>query len=343
MDEYKDLMENLQKDENALLAKGIKYAEANAKSVKDIYTRTADQWGYLTSSTFNAAIGSGNGTTSIVTTIQNECAKIIDAYNNAQHSTGGTTGTGGSSGTSTSGSGSSLSTTTQKTTGALGGRDQEYANSLDKIVEANSLRSILAKYAGSSINKPVRKVKKGEKFSSALNKKLSNYGYVVKSGTGNHGQSYIDMFAKSALNLSGGKSFNKNGSVYKELKKKFPKLGFDTGGIAKLIKNSNEDGIAFVRNGEGFVKPENVEDIRKLTALTPDITTLVNGLTNIPKMAKQVTSNNSVNIDKITFELPNVENAVDFTDTIQTPRQQKAFAAAIGDAINGNKLNINRY
>ena len=77
--------------------------------------------------------------------------------------------------------------------------------------------------------------------------------------------------------------------------------------------------------------------------MTPDITTLVNGLTNIPKMAKQVTSNNSVNIDKITFELPNVENAVDFTDTIQTPRQQKAFAAAIGDAINGNKLNINRY
>lgn len=341
MDEYKDLMENLQKDENALLAKGIKYAEENAKSAKDIYRRTADQWGYLTSSTFNAAIGSGDGTSSIITTIQNECAKIIEAYNNAQHSAGGTTGTGGSSGTSTTGS--SSPTKTQKTTGALGGRDKEYANSLDKIVEANSLRSILAKYAGSSINKPVRKVKKGEKFSSALNKKLSNYGYVVKSGTGNHGQSYISMFAQNALNLKGGKSFDKNGSVYKELKKKFPKLGFDTGGIAKLIKNSNEDGIAFVRNGEGFVKPENVEDIRKLTALTPDITTLVNGLTNIPKMAKQVTSNNSVNIDKITFELPNVENAVDFTDTIQTPRQQKAFAAAIGDAINGNKLNINRY
>ena len=338
MDEYKDLMENLQKDENALLAKGIKYAEENAKSAKDIYKRTADQWGYLTSSTFNAAIESGDGTTSIISTIQNECAKIINAYNNAQHSTGGTTGTSGSP---------SSSTTAQKTTGALGGRDQEYANSLDEIVKANSQRSkllnILSDNNGSGTDKPIKRANKKKTYRSALNKKLSEYGYVVKDGNGASGTSYLKMFA-IALGLAGDDgSYGKNGAVYKQLQKKFPSLGFDTGGIAKLIKNSNEDGIAFVRNGEGFVKPENVEDIRKLTALTPDITTLVNGLTNIPKMARQATSNNSVNIDKITFELPNVENAVDFTDTIQTPRQQKAFAAAIGDAINGNKLNINRY
>ena len=53
--------------------------------------------------------------------------------------------------------------------------------------------------------------------------------------------------------------------------------------------------------------------------------------------------NRTVNVDNITFELPNVKNTVDFTDTIKTPSQQKAFASAIGDAINGNRLNINRY
>ena len=48
-------------------------------------------------------------------------------------------------------------------------------------------------------------------------------------------------------------------------------------------------------------------------------------------------------IDNITFDLPNVKNVSDFTDTIKKPEQQRAFAVAIGDAIAGKKLNINRY
>lgn len=98
------------------------------------------------------------------------------------------------------------------------------------------------------------------------------------------------------------------------------------------------------RNGEGFVRPEDVQHIRDLMAVTPDLTKLVASFSNLPNVKpldKNVTRN--VSIDHITFDMPNVTNATDFTDTIKKPEQQKAFAAAIGDAFNGKKLNINRY
>lgn len=137
------------------------------------------------------------------------------------------------------------------------------------------------------------------------------------------------------------KDWSSNGYVYKELK---DLACFRTGGIAKLVKPQGEDGIGWFRNGEGFVRPENVQDIRDLMDVTPDLTKLVasfSNLQNVKPLDKNVTKN--VSIDHITFELPNVQNTVDFTDTIKTPSQQKAFAAAIGDAFNGKKLNINRY
>ena len=50
-----------------------------------------------------------------------------------------------------------------------------------------------------------------------------------------------------------------------------------------------------------------------------------------------------VGFEEAKNKLPNVKNVSDFTDTIKKPEQQRAFAVAIGDAIAGKKLNINRY
>ena len=136
---------------------------------------------------------------------------------------------------------------------------------------------------------------------------------------------------------------SKLGIKRSELNSYVKSSAFATGGIAK-IKPVGEDGIAWVRNGEGFVRPEDVQHIRDLMAVTPDLTKLVSSFSNLPNVKpldKNVTKN--VSIDHITFDMPNVTNATDFTDTIKKPEQQKAFAAAIGDAFNGKKLNINRY
>ena len=137
---------------------------------------------------------------------------------------------------------------------------------------------------------------------------------------------------------------SKLGIKRSELNSYVKSSAFATGGIAKLVKPAGEDGIAWLRNGEGLVAPENVQDIRDLMDVTPDLTKLVASFSNLPNVKpldKNVTRN--VSIDNITFDMPNVTNATDFTDTIKKPEQQKAFAAAIGDAFNGKKLNINRY
>ena len=120
--------------------------------------------------------------------------------------------------------------------------------------------------------------------------------------------------------------------------------GFRTGGIAQLVKVNGEDGLMMARNGEGFVSPENVQDIRDLMNITPNLTDLVGNLTKIPDFKKVIPeTTKNVSIDNITFDMPNVKNVSDFTDTIKKPEQQRAFAVAIGDAIAGKKLNINRY
>ena len=160
---------------------------------------------------------------------------------------------------------------------------------------------------------------------------------------------YNDLIDRKLINGKKNKQ-NKKGNdtissdkMWAALNKAFTNAGFATGGIAK-IKPVGEDGIAWVRNGEGFVRPEDVQHIRDLMAVTPDLTKLVTSFSNLPNVKpldKNVTRN--VSIDNITFDMPNVTNTTDFTDTIKKPEQQKAFAAAIGDAFNGKKLNINRY
>ena len=79
-------------------------------------------------------------------------------------------------------------------------------------------------------------------------------------------------------------------------------------------------------------------------SITPNLTELVSNLTKIPDFKRVIPeTTKNVSIDNITFDMPNVKNVSDFTDTIKKPEQQRAFAVAIGDAIAGKKLNINRY
>jgi hypothetical protein len=76
-----------------------------------------------------------------------------------------------------------------------------------------------------------------------------------------------------------------------ELMKYLESSTFADGGIASIAHSVGEDGIAFVRNGEGFVKPEHVSDIRLLLDNIKPLSSLVNlAKPNIPNM---VTNNSS--------------------------------------------------
>lgn len=87
-----------------------------------------------------------------------------------------------------------------------------------------------------------------------------------------------------------GISYNnagRNGNLYKKLKAVGVK-GFASGGIGEVVKTSGEDGLALVRNKEGFVKPEDVEYIKKLMNVIPDMEKFVKVAT--PDYSRFVTS-----------------------------------------------------
>lgn len=356
MNQFQDLMEKLQKDEDTLLREGIKAINDQKGVMQQIFNKTAEEYGYPTSTNLTelqTALTTGRITADIVNSakddsvtsvIKTEAEKIVKAYGDAKSGTGGgTPSTGGdktnggdggdggnyTGGTITTNTGNVIKYTNGKTT--WGNEKSTFAggwkNSLKHWLEANATGKKKAK---------VKKAEKGKTYKSDLNNKLSEkFGYILSDK--NNGLKEIQKFLNITKN---DKDWSSNGYVYKELK---DLACFRTGGIAKLVKPQGEDGIGWFRNGEGFVRPENVQDIRDLMDVTPDLTKLVASFSNLPNVKpldKNVTKN--VSIDHITFDMPNVTNATDFTDTIKKPEQQRAFAAAIGDAFNGKKLNINR-
>lgn len=76
--------------------------------------------------------------------------------------------------------------------------------------------------------------------------------------------------------------------------------GFRNGGIAHLIKNSGEDGLAFVRNNEGLISPEHVPLIQSLLYNLNGADGLVTDMKNILSATSMGNSNAvHINIDTL--------------------------------------------
>ena len=371
MSEYTDLMEKLQKNEDELLKQGIQAINANKAVMESILNKTADAYGYPTSQNLNeviTAINNGKITADIVNgeredsvtaVIKAKCNEIIAAYNNGSNGSNGANGANGANGGSNNNSGgvgsnnannssANSSGSTKQQTQTTNGQTTLTPDAMDKIEGTNKklikLRNALNSMKGAGFEKYW--TKKSGKPKSYINQRIAaepNYDKIVN---GKH--LYPQILTEAGLKLlakklgvkypasSGAKTANLNNYV--------KEAGFRTGGIAQLVKANGEDGLMMARNGEGFVSPENVQDIRDLMSITPNLTELVSNLTKIPDFKRVIPeTTKNVSIDNITFDMPNVKNVSDFTDTIKKPEQQRAFAVAIGDAIAGKKLNINRY
>lgn len=363
MNQFQDLMEKLQKDEDALLREGIKAINDQKGVMQQIFNKTAEEYGYPTSTNLTelqTALTTGRITADIVNSakddsvtsvIKTEAEKIVKAYGDAKSGTGGgTSSTGGDKPKPNGGDGGTKSKGQQTQTN--NGQTTTKPNVAKDLDEKDTTKDEkLAIEKGYKIREALNKIKgsgyedfwtdKNGTPESITNQRISanpNYDRVYKNAKGKTVRKPQILTKKGLKWLA-----SKLGIKRSELNSYVKSSAFATGGIAK-IKPVGEDGIAWVRNGEGFVRPEDVQHIRDLMAVTPDLTKLVSSFSNLPNVKpldKNVTKN--VSIDHITFDMPNVTNATDFTDTIKKPEQQKAFAAAIGDAFNGKKLNINRY
>ena len=229
--------------------------------------------------------------------------------------------------------------------------------------ETKYLKKILNNLTGSAndTNKPLRKIKPGETSKSALNKKLSaDYGVVVKSGTGNHGQKYIDMFAK-AIGLIGGDGYGENDEVYQQLKKKYPHLGFSTGGVVgelnKVATDNGDDGWITVKTKERVLTARQNNLWEKWTKNLPELVNIADYLPSmseympkIPDMATNMrvqNGGNSVNVGDIsyTMEFPNVTDPASMKEAIKqdTSLQNLMRDVTIGQMKKGNKLGMMKY
>lgn len=83
--------------------------------------------------------------------------------------------------------------------------------------------------------------------------------------------------------------------ILEELKKS----GFKTGGIAvdnNLIKQAGENRLAFVRNGEGFVKPEHVDKIKDMLSSLDPIRNIVKDTSALYKDFSAISRNNNPSV-----------------------------------------------
>ncbi len=137
--------------------------------------------------------------------------------------------------------------------------------------------------------------------------------------------------------------------IVESLLKSKSKSGFKTGGIGELVKKSGEDGIAMVRNGEGFVAPEDVGNIQDLLKVVPDVTELIkaNAAIDLKNLPKTKTLTSSTQIDggiNLQFDFPNVTNKDEVLSLIKSDTQvQKAIQSRINYSLGrGGQLDVKR-
>lgn len=192
------------------------------------------------------------------------------------------------------------------------------------------------------IDKNVKKAEKKKSEYSDVNKKIYSLtsGKILSSAN-------LKKLAKTI-----GVDYDdatKNGKLYKKLKSLGVK-GFRHGGIGRLIKENGEDGIAMVRNGEGFIAPEDVPQIQSLIDTVPLMNDLTKSLTKLPDMShiKPILDNiNTGNIEAYyNFTLENCSNPADIIRAIQTDSNvRKALQEVTVNQLhkNASRLSVNKY
>lgn len=325
--QYEDLLSSLFRDTDTLLQDGLTQIQTNGGYIQGILNKKAEDYGYSYSETFGKIVEclTGIGTPSANPPSGNSGAEQnYNARQNASHSS--------------KPADSPLFTSMQQ---QMNNAEQSVRNA-----EVTQLKSFLAVHSGKAdTTKPLRPAKSNETFSSELNQKLSKYGYVVKSGSGSGGLKYINMFAQILGDQSGDGSYQANGKVYKALSKKYPHVGFRTGGIIRASGVPSDGDRIAIR-----VNPNETILTQDFTKLLPDAVNMMQQFTrpvSIPGYLQNMKSlapggSTSIGSVNLSLDLPNVENSKDFITELQNNRKiQRALEISISDCIRNGRITSN--
>lgn len=335
--EYEDLVKNLEKDTQAILKDGLDYIK-NKEGLGKLLNDAADDYGYVKSETLDDVVNAFEDGKPININnpqdqplselIQTKCNEIVSAIKEEQGSDNSYDNNGNSN------IGNTVSGTANYTSKAI----DNTKTSTVKMKDLHGLNTAGSKANDRyGVNQFIRnngkKPKKNHKYSDLNNAIKKEFEVVLSDGN-------LKKLAKQV-----GVTYDnatKNGSLYKKLKS-MKVQGFKTGGIGRLVKANGEDGLAMVRNGEGFVAPEHVEAIKGLLDITPDLNELVGDMIKIPSNLVKPSQNNIGDVS-FEFNLPDVKDPQSFLTTIQNDKKvQKALQEVTLGRVNGNgKLSVNR-
>ena len=346
--EYEDLIHELEKNFEAVVKEGTVLINNKTAEISETLSSYANNYGYNPSADMSDVLTSllridenGSSIKTLPETIKTGFSSLGQIFNNfSQEVINLYNGSSSSSNSGNSGSGSNNSGSGNSTA------DDPYH--FKENGQASSARDqfkvFLSKFSGTKddISKPLIKSQKGKTYKSDLNKELSKYGYIVKTGTGSHGVPYIDLFAKNLGLVDGDGSYGKNGKVYNALKKKY--TGFRTGGIVRANNVPSDGDYIPIR-----VNPNETILTQKFTDMLPNTVSIMENFTKaiqIPDYTKITTPNtgNKISYGDFHFdiELPNVTDSDSFVREMQnSPKVRKMFTVAFDDLAKSGPLTNN--
>lgn len=342
--EYEEAITNQLEDFKSIVSQGLSTANSNLSSIDNYMSNVANANGYTEqySSLFDVNTESINTNVSdavadVVDTIQDSFSDgddDDDSSSNNSNSNSNTSNNGNSSGNN--GSQNSPTTSTPQTMPVIPSDNT-----------SSSVRADQIKNEWETKRKEVEAIFGNEKY-YAKGKKKSADKYETKINQ------YLFSKNKKVLTTAGLKELRKvlgtnNAGLYDamvELKKHISGHvknvgGFKTGGIAKLVRSRGEDGIAMVRNGEGFVQPEHVPAIQELLDTVPLMNNMFKPLVEAPKIPNLTPVNNMGNNMTFgdvhyVFDMPNIVDEQSFLNTMQSSQKiQKCMRSFTVDQLSG--------
>ena len=351
-EEYEELMTKKLEDFMTLVREGLEISNNNTSLISSYLSKVATDNGYTEETTglFTSVSGS----------IEKSTQKIIDDLTAAIKTLSGTEDTSTTSSENSTNNSSGSITIDGQSHGTGYGQIGQQTIGADSVESSiNDTEAIRKKMLDQAIYYVEKNATKGSKAKSELsdvNQKIYEK-YNKKSLTQEQLKKLADIVG---VKWNGN---SKTGNLYKQLKSiKFP--GFKKGGIARLVKNSGEDGITLARNGEGFIAPEHVQPIQQLVDSVPDINKLTESLANnlvpvpniLPDLIKMPEvepvnrniGNHDINIDLGGITMYGVNDPKEFSKqlvhTIQNDQKvQRTIRASSTDLLSGGgRLGVNK-
>ena len=371
-DEYYQDLQKEMKDRDKLLKRSLTITNENINGINSTITEYAEKYNYVDAlGHLETGIKAMSGAVvddkmaitvpdELLKNVENKLKSIIQAFDNldkTNKTNGGNDGNGGQTGSDNtfptsvqealnngtaivSGNGviSSEAAVRQPTvsdTITLNTQTQALKDSVSKK-EAQKMKSEVEAIFGNSNYYAAGKKKKASDYKSKINEELfkNNKKVLTESGLAAMRKVFNttnDGLYKALIDLT------KVVGGIKDVK------GFAHGGIGKLTP-VGEDGLAWVRNGEGFVAPEDVSAIKDLLNIVPQVNGILKPLA-IPNSNLSNLANSQINAE-YNFTLENCSNAIDIINCIKTDRSvRQALEDVTINQLNGSgsRLSVNRF